>query len=93
MQARLGGQLANTWCVTDLIKSVTPRWTPINTPPADGIQDTALYMLFSPCKGSGLVVVAQMKPCRESSLRLSSGSSLRDRRALVSLPFFIDFES
>jgi hypothetical protein len=24
------GQPANTWCVTDLIKSVTPLWTPIN---------------------------------------------------------------
>jgi hypothetical protein len=23
---------ANTWCVTDLIRSVTPPWTPINTP-------------------------------------------------------------
>jgi hypothetical protein len=25
---------ANTWCVTDLIKSVTPPWTPTNTPPS-----------------------------------------------------------
>jgi hypothetical protein len=23
---------ANTWCVTNLIKSVTPPWTPVNTP-------------------------------------------------------------
>jgi hypothetical protein len=38
-----------------------------------------------------------VKPCRElrveSSLRSSSKSSLRDRWALVSLPFFIDFKS
>jgi hypothetical protein len=26
------GRPAITWCVTDLIKSVTPPWTPINTP-------------------------------------------------------------
>jgi hypothetical protein len=39
LEARLGGRLAmwlgrsaNTWRVTDLIKLVTPPWTPINTP-------------------------------------------------------------
>jgi hypothetical protein len=26
------GRLANTWHITNLIKSVTPPWTPINTP-------------------------------------------------------------
>jgi hypothetical protein len=44
---------------------------------------TTLFMYFSTCKDSGLVVEAQAKPCRESrdelSLRLSSESSFRDR--------------
>jgi hypothetical protein len=57
---------------------------------------TTIFLKFSTCKGSGLVVEALAKPCEESrvelSLRLSFESSLRDRCALVSLPFFIDFE-
>jgi hypothetical protein len=39
VEARLSGRLAtwlgrpaNTWRVIDLIKSITPTWTPINTP-------------------------------------------------------------
>jgi hypothetical protein len=35
--------------------------------PADGIQDTTLYLYFSTCKGFGLVGVARAKPCRELS--------------------------
>jgi hypothetical protein len=38
-----------------------------------------LFLSFSTCKYSSLVVEAQEKPCRESSLRSSSESSLRDR--------------
>jgi hypothetical protein len=42
-----------------------------------------LFLYFSTCKGSSLVVEAQEKPCRESRvefcLHSSSGSSLRDR--------------
>jgi hypothetical protein len=57
---------------------------------------TTLFLLFSTYKGSSLVVEAHTKPCQESrvesSLCSSTGSSLRDRWALVSLPFFIDFE-
>jgi hypothetical protein len=44
---------------------------------------TTLFLQFSTCKGSGLVVEAQAKPHRElrveSSLRSSSRSSLRDQ--------------
>jgi hypothetical protein len=58
---------------------------------------TTLFLQFSTCKGSGLVVEAQAKPFQESraglSLRSNSESSLGDRWALVSLPFIIDFES
>jgi hypothetical protein len=78
-----GGRPANTLRIIDLIKLVTAPGTPINTPHADGIQHTTLYLLFSTCKSSGLIVEAQVKPCRElrveSSLRSSSGSSLEDR--------------
>jgi hypothetical protein len=38
------GWPANTWRVINLIKSITPPWTPINTPRVNGIQDTTLYM-------------------------------------------------
>jgi hypothetical protein len=69
--------------IIDLIKLVTAPGTPINTPHADGIQHTTLYLLFSTCKSSGLIVEAQVKPRRElrveSSLRSSSESSLEDR--------------
>jgi hypothetical protein len=57
---------------------------------------TTLFLYFSSYKSPGLVVEAQAKPCRESrvesSLCSSFESSLEDQRALVSLPFFIDFE-
>jgi hypothetical protein len=67
------------------------------SPPYRWILNNTHYLEFSTCKCFGLVVVAQTKPCRESrvesSIRSSSGSSLGDRWALVSLPFFIDLES
>jgi hypothetical protein len=70
---------------------------PYKYPPHGESRDTTLYLYFSTYKGSVIVVVVQAKPYRESrvesSLRSSSGSSLRDWWALVSLPFFIDFES
>jgi hypothetical protein len=60
-------------------------------------QYITLILQFSTCKCSSLGVVAQEKPCQESrvesSVRLSSRCSPGDRWALVSLPFFIDFES
>jgi hypothetical protein len=39
--------------------------------PAGGIQDNTLYLQFSTCKGSNLVVVALAKPCRVSRVELS----------------------
>jgi hypothetical protein len=53
---------------------------PYKNPPRGESRHTTLYLLFSTCKGSGLVVVAQVKPYRESrvesSLRSSFESSL-----------------
>jgi hypothetical protein len=37
--------------------------------------DTTLFLEFSTCKGSGLVIEAQVKPCRESRLESSLCSS------------------
>jgi hypothetical protein len=87
---------ANTWWITNLIKLIIAPWTPINTP-CRWNSHTTVYLKFSTCKGSDLVVEVQVKPYQElrveSSLHSSSGSSLRDRWALVSLPVFIDFKS
>jgi hypothetical protein len=45
-----------TWHVTNLTKSVTPPWTPINTP-YRWISKNTYYLLLSTFKGFGLVVV------------------------------------
>jgi hypothetical protein len=61
--ARLAGQhLANY----RLNQVGSCSWDSYKYPTADGIQNTTLYVSFSTCKGSSLVVEAQAKPYRES---------------------------
>jgi hypothetical protein len=77
---------------TDLAKSVETPLCPYMSPPMteDSTHSTCSSPLvkvqFSISTGEALSRV-------ESSIHSISRSSLRDRRALVSLPFFIDFES
>jgi hypothetical protein len=89
------GWPANTWWITDLIKSITAPRTHITPPPLPMEFNTPHNTCSSPLVKVS-VVEAQVKPCRESRVESSlcsrSGSSLGDRWALVSLPFFIYFE-
>jgi hypothetical protein len=82
---------------TDLIKSVEALLYPYIRIPMVEFTHTTLFLYFSTYKGSSLVVEAQAKPCWESRVKSnlcsSSRSSLGDQWALVSLPFFIDFDS
>jgi hypothetical protein len=78
---------------TDLAKSVETPLCPYMSPPMTEDSTThstcsspLVKVQFSISTGEALSRV-------ESSIHSISGSSLRDRRALVSLPFFIDFES
>jgi hypothetical protein len=70
VEATPPGQPATTWHQTDLSKSVVVPFSPINTPPHGESRVTTLYLLFSTCKGSSLVVVAQAKLYHE--LRVES---------------------
>jgi hypothetical protein len=49
---------------------------PYKYPPCSESQHTTLNLYFSTCKGSSLVVVAQVRPCQESS-RVESLLDLR----------------
>jgi hypothetical protein len=55
------GRLATTWQVIDITKSVTPPWTPINTPLSVEIRTHTHTPHFgdSTCKASILTVVAR----------------------------------
>jgi hypothetical protein len=85
------GRLVNTWQIIDLIKSATTPRTPINTPLLMEF-NTPHYTSNSPLVSFWFSSRSAGEPHQESSLRSSSESSLRDRWAIVSLPFFIDFE-
>jgi hypothetical protein len=52
---------------TDWIKLVEAPLYPYIRIPTVEFTHTTLFLYFSTCKGSGLVVEAQAKPCRESS--------------------------
>jgi hypothetical protein len=88
------GRLTIHLLQTDLAKSVETPLCPYISPPM--AKDSTRH---STCCPPHVKVqfnsssTGEAQPRVESSIRSSSKSSLRDRWALVSLPFFIDFES